>query len=98
MIDSLLIVCLNYLNCPGTLPEVEGTWVNIDKIEPLHPPDSIQPGTGMSKADYLAKSIAENKFKLEHAIPVIKIADGRYIQVGGHHRVEALRRLVGHLS
>jgi hypothetical protein len=53
----------------------------------------MQPGTGMSKADYLAASIAENKFDLEHAIPVIKVTDGRYIQVGGHHRAEALRHL-----
>jgi RHS repeat-associated protein len=68
-------------------------WVDIDKIKNMHPPNEMQPGTKILKADYLAARIRNEKFDLTYAIPVFRVEDGTFVLRGGHHRTEALRRL-----
>jgi len=69
---------------PGPL---QNGFTNIDNLIPIHPPDT--PGN----IDKLIKSINENGFNLNYAIPVIKVDDGTFILAGGHHRTATLRAL-----
>jgi hypothetical protein len=41
----------------------------------------------------LAASVKANGYDLSQAIPVARMPDGRLVQLGGHHRAEAMRRL-----
>jgi hypothetical protein len=41
----------------------------------------------------VAKSIAAKGYKLEDAIPVFQMPDGKMILGGGNHRLEAMRQL-----
>jgi hypothetical protein len=41
----------------------------------------------------LAASIAANGYDVSQAIPVVRMPDGRLVQLGGQHRAEAMRQL-----
>src|SRR5262249_56924710 len=65
--------------------------VALDDLVPLH----AVPRAGKS-ATYiqdLADGIRQEGFRLSEAIPVLRMADGRLIMAGGHHRAAAMRRL-----
>jgi ParB-like chromosome segregation protein Spo0J len=65
--------------------------VPLGQLHPLHavprptaPPNHIQ---------NLAASIKAAGYDRNQAIPVARMPDGRLVQLGGHHRAEAMRRL-----
>lgn len=41
----------------------------------------------------LASKIKANGYDLSQAIPVARMPDGRLVQLGGHHRVAAMKQL-----
>jgi hypothetical protein len=62
-----------------------GEWIDIDKLIPLHPPD-----TGNLAVEYFER-LKQEGFPLGRSIPVERFEDGRFFLKGGHHRLEALR-------
>ena len=41
----------------------------------------------------LANDIAQNGYNIKHAIPVLRLPNGKLISAGGHHRVAAMKSL-----
>ena len=78
----------------GTLPK-SGKWVDIDKIEAIHAPDSliVHEGKTINRVDYYIEKISKGGYNLQTPITVVESPSGRIIQSDGHHRLEALRRL-----
>jgi hypothetical protein len=62
--------------------------VALDELTHTHP----VPRPGHS-VDDVANLIAENGYRLEAAIPVLKMPDGKQILAGGNHRLAAMRQL-----
>jgi hypothetical protein len=52
-----------------------------------------RPGTPPNHIQNLAHKIHANGSDLARPIPVARMPDGRLVQTGGHHRVEAMRQL-----
>jgi len=65
--------------------------VPLDQLHPLH--SVPRPGIPVSHIQNLASSIQSNGYDLGQAIPVARMPDGRLVQLGGHHRAEAMRQL-----
>jgi ParB-like chromosome segregation protein Spo0J len=65
--------------------------VPLDGLTPLHPVP--RPGKPPTYIADLADSIKNNGYRLQEAIPVFRMSDGRLIIAGGHHRVAAMRLL-----
>jgi ParB-like chromosome segregation protein Spo0J len=65
--------------------------VPLDQLHPLHsvPRPGVPPGHILN----LASSIRANGYDVSQAIPVSRMPDGRLVQLGGHHRAEAMRQL-----
>jgi ParB-like chromosome segregation protein Spo0J len=63
----------------------------LTQLHPLHPVP--RPGVPPNHISNLAVSIQANGYDLSQAIPVVRMPDGRLVQLGGHHRVEAMRQL-----
>ena len=62
--------------------------VPLDELVPTHP----VPRPGHS-VEAVAKLISENGYRLEDAIPVLKMPNGKQILAGGNHRLAAMRLL-----
>lgn len=65
--------------------------VSLDQLNPLHPVP--RPGMPPNHIQNLASSIKANGYDLNQAIPVARMPDGCLVQLGGHHRTEAMRQL-----
>ena len=63
----------------------------LSQLHPLHPVP--RPGVPPNHIANLALSIQANGYDLSQAIPVARMPDGRLVQLGGHHRAEAMRQL-----
>lgn len=63
----------------------------MDQLNPLHPlPRAGKPSNYIPD---LANKIKTNGYDVGQAIPVARMPDGRLVQLGGHHRAEAMRQL-----
>jgi hypothetical protein len=71
-------------------PGVTVTEVVLTDLHPLHPVP--RPGTPPNPIQNLAHKIQTNGYNLTHPIPVARLPDGRLVQMGGHHRAEAMRQ------
>jgi hypothetical protein len=60
-------------------------------LHPLHPVP--RPGVPPNHIAHLALDIQANGYDLSQAIPVARMPNGRFVQLGGHHRAEAMRQL-----
>jgi hypothetical protein len=60
-------------------------------LHPLHPVP--RPGTPPNHIANLANKIRANGYDLAQVIPVARMPDGRLVQLGGHHRAAAMRKL-----
>jgi hypothetical protein len=69
--------------------------VSLSQLNPLHPVP--RPGVPSGHIAALAAGIRAKGYDLSQAIPVARMPDGRLVQLGGHHRVEAMR-LLGELT
>ncbi len=65
--------------------------IEIRNLTPLHPVP--RPGMPENHIPNIAKSIKENGYLLENAIPIFRLPDGQLIIAGGHHRVAAMKSL-----
>ncbi len=65
--------------------------VPLGQLHPLHPVP--RPGVPPGHIASLAAGIRANGYDVAQAIPVARMPDGRMVQLGGHHRVEAMRQL-----
>lgn len=65
--------------------------VALDQLNPLHPVP--RPNMPANHLQNLASDIQANGYDLQQAIPVARMPDGRLVQLGGHHRAEAMRQL-----
>jgi hypothetical protein len=65
--------------------------VPLADLYPLHPVP--RPAMPLNHIANLANSIRANGYDLSQAIPVSRMPDGRLVQLGGHHRAEAMRQL-----
>jgi len=63
----------------------------LDQLNGLHPVP--RPGTPPNHIQSLAASIQARGYDVSQAIPVARMPDGRFVQLGGHHRAEAMRQL-----
>src|SRR5262245_52212909 len=70
---------------PGTIE------VPLNQLNPLHAVP--RPGKPPNHVQSLAQSIQANGYDLSRAIIVARMPDGRLVQLGGHHRAEAMRQL-----
>jgi hypothetical protein len=70
---------------PGT------TEAPLADLNPLHPVP--RPGIPFSYIADLAALVRTNGYDLSRAIPVVRMPDGRLVQLGGHHRAAAMRQL-----
>jgi hypothetical protein len=73
------------------VPRQGVTEVSLGDLHPLHPVQ--RPGVPPGHIANLAASIRVNGYDLSQAIPVVRMPDGRLVQLGGHHRTEAMRQL-----
>ena len=60
-------------------------------LRPLH--SVPRPGMPPNHIQDLANQIQTNGYDMSQPIPVARMPDGRLVQLGGHHRAEAMRRL-----
>ena len=65
--------------------------VALDKLVPLHPVP--RPGKPPTYIQDLADAIRSTGYRLDQAISVIRMPQGRLVIAGGHHRVAAMRSL-----
>jgi ParB-like chromosome segregation protein Spo0J len=72
-------------------PGVKVAEVPLVDLHPLHPVP--RPGTPPNHIQDLANKIQANGYDLTQPIPVARMPDGRLVQMGGHHRAEAMRQL-----
>lgn len=63
----------------------------LDRLIPLHPVP--RPGKPPSYITDLANGIRKDGYRLNKAIPVIRMPDGRLVIAGGHHRAAAMQSL-----
>jgi hypothetical protein len=63
----------------------------LSELQPLHPVP--RPGVPPGHIAGLAASIRASGYDLGQAIPVARMPDRRLVQLGGHHRAEAMRQL-----
>jgi hypothetical protein len=78
------------VNRVGT-PRPGVTEVPLADLHPLHPVP--RPGIPPSYIPDLANTIRANGYDLGRAIPVARMPDGRFVQLGGHHRAAAMGQL-----
>jgi ParB-like chromosome segregation protein Spo0J len=63
-------------------------------LSQLHPLPSVpRPNKPPTHIQDLASKIQASGYDLQRAIPVARMPDGRLVQLGGHHRAEAMRQL-----
>ena len=67
------------------------TEVRLSSLRPLH--SVPRPGVPPGHIGNLATKIRTEGYKLDQAIPVIRMPDGRMVHAGGHHRAAAMRQL-----
>lgn len=65
--------------------------VGVDIIVPLHPVP--RPDVPANHIETLQEKIRTNGYNLLEPIPVLVMPDGVVYSAGGHHRVEAMKRL-----
>jgi hypothetical protein len=65
--------------------------VPLNQLHPLHPVP--RPGLPPNYIQGLAAKIRTTGYDVTRAIPVARMPDGRLVQLGGHHRAEAMRQL-----
>ena len=65
--------------------------IPLSQLHPLRPVP--RPGAPPGHIANLGASIGANGYDLSQAIPVARMPDGRLVQLGGHHRAEAMRQL-----
>src|SRR5947209_14924279 len=70
---------------PGTVE------VALGQLHALHPVP--RPGVPPGHLRSLAAAIQATGYDLHQAIPAARMPDGRLVQLGGHHRAEAMRQL-----
>lgn len=90
------------LNAPGAAPQgiprvgqarPGVTEVPLADLNPLHPVP--RPEMQPNHINELANSIRTNGYDLSQAIPVVRMPDGRLVQLGGHHRAAAMGQIPG---
>ena len=72
-------------------PGVTITEVPLADLSPLH--SVPRPGVPASHIQDLMAELQTNGYDLAQPIPVARMPDGRFVTMGGHHRVEAMKRL-----
>ena len=74
---------------PAAKPNARFEEVPLSDLQPLH--GVPRAGKPENYIQDLARSIRAQGYRLDQAIPVIRLPDGRLVSVGGHHRAEAMR-------